>query len=250
MFELQKRSVRYVCLGVWRQVAARPDRQEEQCFAQMLVRHNSPRCHCRRSTRRRRTKRSKRNPSPVLRETVWLSSVCAPPVDLLVKQAQIVLSPFLFDWILQLVHLHLPPNTYFLFLFLFQYLLLLVFVTDTLIVAIWGGHRAVHRPQLVETDKNEIWSVLERHCGKNDTFTTPMTRSWLQMDRGMLPIPDYLLPHTHEDSFLPPFWTGLQVPVPPQGAVRCQVDPAPAAVHLQPLLHQELHGTQFQIFTR
>lgn len=83
-------------------------------------------------------KRRKRNQSPVLRETVWLSSVCTPPVDLLVKQAQIVLSPFLFDWILQVVPSHLPPNTYFLFLFLFQFLLLLllVFVTDTLIVAV------------------------------------------------------------------------------------------------------------------
>lgn len=126
----------------------------------------------------------RRNPSPVGRERVWLSSGCTLLVDLFVKQAPIILIPLLFDWMLQGAAgaRHLPPlrgrnlglykatshsyrDTYFLFLFLLLQCLLLLFVTNPLILTVWGL-RAVHGPQLVEADKEEILSVLQHHCGK------------------------------------------------------------------------------------
>lgn len=127
---------------------------------------------------------TRRNPSPVGRERVWLSSGCTLPVDLLVKQARIVLIRFLLDWLLQgaagarrlppLRGRHLGPckvtsdsyrDTYFLFFLQCLLLLLLLFATNPLILAAWGL-RAVHRPQLVEADKEEILSVLQHHCKK------------------------------------------------------------------------------------
>lgn len=92
MFELLKGSARYVCVCVG--VCDGRSEQDLICkksILQVLERHSSPHCHCRR-TRRRMKRRSRWNPSPVERERQYSSAL-----DLLVKQAPIVLNPFLFD---------------------------------------------------------------------------------------------------------------------------------------------------------